>query len=70
MDKVKLVFTPDAVREIARQAIKRKTGARGLRSVMESFMMGIMYDNGGNTTPKEVTITDELVRKCANEKLS
>jgi endopeptidase Clp ATP-binding regulatory subunit (clpX) len=70
MDKVKLVFTPDAVCEIARQAIKRKTGARGLRSVMESFMMGIMYDNGGNTTPKEVTITDELVRKCANEKLS
>ena len=44
MDGVNLVVTEDALREVARKAIERKTGARGLRAIMEDVMLDIMYD--------------------------
>ncbi|ADU65278.1 ATP-dependent Clp protease ATP-binding subunit ClpX [Desulfurispirillum indicum] len=44
MDSTELVFTPEACTEVAREALKRKTGARGLRSIMEQVMLDIMYD--------------------------
>ena len=44
LDDVKLEFTPDAVHEIAHMAVERKTGARGLRAIMESVMMDTMYE--------------------------
>ncbi len=44
MDGVQLEFTPDALKEIAKKAIELKTGARGLRSVIESVMMEVMYE--------------------------
>lgn len=59
-DNVNLEFTPEALKEIAKLAVKKGTGARGLRSVIESFITEIMFDlpeHGG----KFVTITDKVV---------
>jgi ATP-dependent Clp protease ATP-binding subunit ClpX len=47
MDNVDLVFTPDALQATARQAIQNKTGARGLRTVVESVLLDVMYDMPG-----------------------
>ena len=43
MNGVELEFTPDAIDEIAAMAVKKGTGARGLRSIMESLMLDVMY---------------------------
>lgn len=48
-DEIELSFKPDALREIARMAIERKTGARGLRSILEKFMLDIMYEQKSGT---------------------
>lgn len=61
-DNVKLQFTPEALQEIAKIAIKKGTGARGLRSVIESFMIDIMFDLS-EFKGKAITITDKIVRK-------
>ena len=44
MDGVKLSFEEEALRQIAKEALKRKTGARGLRSILESIMRNVMYE--------------------------
>ena len=44
LENVKLTFTEGAVRGIAREAMKKKTGARGLRSIMEKVMLDVMYE--------------------------
>ena len=44
IDNVELEFEPEAIRAIAKQAIERKTGARGLRSIIEKVMTDIMYE--------------------------
>ena len=44
MDGVKLTFDDDALRQIAKEALKRKTGARGLRSIIEGIMRNVMYE--------------------------
>ena len=44
MEKVKLVFTPEALAHVAALAVKKKTGARGLRAIMENLMLDIMYE--------------------------
>ncbi|HOM59400.1 MAG TPA: ATP-dependent Clp protease ATP-binding subunit ClpX [Kiritimatiellia bacterium] len=62
MGGVKLDFDEDALREIAALAMKRKTGARGLRAVMEEFMMEIMYDAPGNPKLKAIRVTAEMIR--------
>ncbi len=56
-DDVKLSFEPDAIEAIADKAIKRKTGARGLRSIMESVMMNVMYEVPSDDTINEVIVT-------------
>ncbi len=61
LDNVKLTFEKDAIREIAKEAHERKTGARGLRSIMEKTMMDIMYRIPSDNTIKECTITKEAV---------
>lgn len=61
-DDVTLEFTPDAVREIAKIAISKNTGARSLRSVVEDFMLDIMYDLSA-FKGKKIVITDKVVRK-------
>lgn len=60
-DKVNLEFTPEALKEIAKVAIKKGTGARGLRSVVESFMTDVMFDLSEHQG-EVVTITDKVVR--------
>jgi len=68
MEGIQLTFEDAALRAMAQLAMKRKTGARGLRAVMEAFMMEIMYTAPGNTACKEITITAELVReRCGAE---
>lgn len=57
LDEVKLSFEPDAIREIAKQAFERKTGARGLRSIMEKAMMDIMFQIPSDDTISECVIT-------------
>jgi ATP-dependent Clp protease ATP-binding subunit ClpX len=61
MESVKLVFDEAALREMAKLAMKRKAGARGLRAVMEDLMMEIMYEVPGNSKLKDVRITAEIV---------
>ncbi len=61
LDGVKLVFEEDAVETIAKQAFERKTGARGLRSIMEKVMMDIMYRIPSDDTIKECVITKGAV---------
>ena len=61
LDGVQLDFKEDAVKEIAHQSMERKTGARGLRSVMEKTMQDLMYTIPSDETITECTITKELV---------
>lgn len=60
-DKVDLQFTDEAVREIAKQALARQTGARGLRAVLEDMMIDIMYDIPSRSDVKKCVITREAV---------
>ncbi len=61
MDGVDLSFEPEALAALAKMAIKRKTGARGLRAEMERLMMDIMYDVPGEGKKKTVVVTAEMV---------
>jgi ATP-dependent Clp protease ATP-binding subunit ClpX len=63
MDNVKLTFAPEALREIAQKAIERKTGARGLRSIMENVLEDVMYDAPSDHTIEAIEITREAVLK-------
>jgi ATP-dependent Clp protease ATP-binding subunit ClpX len=59
---VKVTFTDDAAREIAREALQRKVGARGLRMILEELMLDLMYYVPGNKKVKELSITAEMVK--------
>ncbi len=61
LDNVKLNFADDAIEAIAEKAVERKTGARGLRSIMEDMMMDIMYEIPSDPDITEVCITREVV---------
>jgi ATP-dependent Clp protease ATP-binding subunit ClpX len=60
LDGVELSFEPDALRALAKDALRRKTGARGLRAAMEKIMTDIMYDAPGGGA-KKVLITEQQV---------
>ena len=60
MEGVKLTFTDDALKVVASRAIKRKTGARGLRSIMESILLTTMFDLPGLDGVDEVVISGEV----------
>ncbi|MBD5452189.1 MAG: ATP-dependent Clp protease ATP-binding subunit ClpX [Lachnospiraceae bacterium] len=60
-DNVKLSFEPEAIEAIAAKALERKTGARGLRSIMESIMMDVMYEIPSDDTIEACVITKEAV---------
>jgi ATP-dependent Clp protease ATP-binding subunit ClpX len=62
---VKVTFTDDAAREIAREALQRKVGARGLRMILEELMLDLMYYVPGNKKVKDLAITSEMVKKHA-----
>jgi ATP-dependent Clp protease ATP-binding subunit ClpX len=60
---VKVTFTDDAARAIAREALHRKVGARGLRMILEELMLDLMYHVPGNKKIKDLIITEAMVQK-------
>jgi ATP-dependent Clp protease ATP-binding subunit ClpX len=65
IESVKLTFTPDALTAIAKRAIKRKTGARGLRSIMEDILLDTMFELPGMGDVSEVVVNEESVNAGA-----
>ena len=63
LESVHLRFTEGALTAIAREALARKTGARGLRAIMENIMLDIMYDIPSQPNIKEVLISEEVVSR-------
>jgi ATP-dependent Clp protease ATP-binding subunit ClpX len=66
MEGVKLTFTEDALASVAKRAIARKTGARGLRSIMEQILLGTMFDLPSLDGVEEVVINREVAEVRAN----
>ncbi|MCA3397837.1 MAG: ATP-dependent Clp protease ATP-binding subunit ClpX [Roseomonas sp.] len=60
MEGAKLTFTEDALRAVATRAIQRKTGARGLRSILESILLDTMFELPGLETVEEVVVNSEV----------
>ena len=69
LDNVKLEFTEGAVREIAHLALERKTGARGLRAIVEDVMMDLMYEVPSDESVGICTVTEEMVRHEAGPQI-
>src|SRR5262249_48193718 len=69
LDGVELKFDQDAIKAIAEEAIKRKTGARALRSIVEEIMLDIMYEVPSRSDIKVCHITQELVEKRSTAEL-
>ena len=63
MDGVELVFKPEALRALAKKAVERKTGARGLRAEMEKLMLEVMYEAPGNAKLSKVVVTEKMVEE-------
>ncbi len=61
LDKVELVFTPDALDATAKLALDRKTGARALRTIVEEALLDVMYDIPERTDVRKVVITGETI---------
>lgn len=68
-EKVDLKFTDGALRAVAKEALKRKTGARGLRGVLESSMLEIMYEIPSKPNVKECIIDEEVITANSKPKL-
>ncbi|KZE75141.1 ATP-dependent protease ATP-binding subunit ClpX [Paenibacillus elgii] len=62
MDNVSLEFEPEALEEIAKEAIKRNTGARGLRAIIEGIMLEVMYEAPSRTESSKCIVTKEAVQ--------
>ncbi len=61
MDGVKLKFSPGALHAVAREALKRNAGARGLRAIMEKSMLDIMYEVPSQADIREVAVSEEVI---------
>lgn len=66
MDGIELSFTPEALEKIAELTIERKTGARGLRSIIEEILQDYMFEAPSDSTLKEITVNEAVI----SEKLS
>ncbi len=66
MENVKITFTDGALKAIAREAINRKSGARGLRSIMEHVMLDLMYEIPSKKNVREVVISEEVISNSEN----
>ena len=69
LDNVELEFSKEALQAIARKAIERKTGARGLRSIIEDVMTDIMFDIPSNERIKKVIITENTITSGEKPKI-
>ena len=65
IEDTELTFTPDALTAIAKRAIERKTGARGLRSIMEDILLDTMFELPGMDEVTEVVVNEEAVTTAA-----
>lgn len=65
LDDVKLEITPDALRAVAEETLKRNTGARGLRSVMEDLLTNLMFEVPSDHTIEKVIVNRDCVLKQA-----
>jgi ATP-dependent Clp protease ATP-binding subunit ClpX len=63
MDGVRIKFTKGALTAVARQALERQSGARGLRAILEAAMLDIMYDVPSRTGIKEVVVSEDVILK-------
>jgi ATP-dependent Clp protease ATP-binding subunit ClpX len=69
MDSVQLEFHPDAIMAIAREAYRRKTGARALRAIVEELMLDIMYELPSRKDLTRCVITLEMVEQRSSAEL-
>ena len=69
LDKVELEFQPAALRAVAKKTIERKTGARGLRSILESILTPLMYNVPSDYTVEKVIITEDTVNNGAQPQI-
>ena len=69
LDDVKLEFTPEALEEVAKFAVERKTGARGLRSILEGAMMDLMYEVPSDNNVGICTITKDVIDRTGEPDL-
>ena len=69
LDGVELEFTDEALIEVARKSLERKTGARGLRAIMEKTLMDLMYTIPSDNTIRKCIITKEVVDGTAEPEL-
>lgn len=65
LEKVKLNFSPGALEAVAREAMRRKSGARGLRAILEDVMLDVMYEVPSQSGIREVIINEEVIAKRA-----
>jgi ATP-dependent Clp protease ATP-binding subunit ClpX len=63
MDEVKLSFTKPALQAVAKEAIRREAGARGMRAILEHSMLDIMYEVPFLAAVKECRVTKEVIEK-------
>jgi ATP-dependent Clp protease ATP-binding subunit ClpX len=63
MDDVRLKFTKTALRSVAKKAIARESGARGLRAILEDAMLELMYEVPSKKGVKEVVVSEEVIEK-------
>jgi ATP-dependent Clp protease ATP-binding subunit ClpX len=70
LDNVKLTFNKEAIHTLAKEAIKRKTGARGLRSIIENSMLDLMYEIPSDPDIKEVEINKDTILQKSKPKLT
>jgi ATP-dependent Clp protease ATP-binding subunit ClpX len=61
MDGVELTFEPAALRAVAASALRHKTGARGLRSILERAMLNLMYEAPGRDDLMQINVTEEMI---------
>lgn len=69
LEDVELTFTDDALSAIAKRAIKRKTGARGLRSILEDILLDTMFDLPGMESVSEVVVNEDAVENASAKPL-
>ena len=69
LDGVKLTFTDEAIHAIAKLAVERKTGARGLRAIMEDAVMDIMYETPSDDTIEECIVNEDVVNGLADAEI-
>ena len=70
MDNINLEFSEEAIRNFAKKAIELKTGARGLRTILEDRMLDVMYSCHFEEDIKKINITADFINKKSNPQIT